>query len=160
MNIFILDYEPHTNVKYYCDKHIVKMILETVQLLHGVYYFTNEQDKATYKLTHKNHPCAKWVRESLSNWNYLYSLGLCMYNEYKYRYNKTHKSGELLLNNTKQPEQLEDIGLTPFAQCMPDNYKQDDTVQAYREYYAKEKYNILTWKNREEPQWIKQIKEV
>jgi hypothetical protein len=38
-------------------------------------------------------------------------------------------------------------------QCMPDDCKGDDTVQAYRQYYAKHKYHIASWKKRGTPEW-------
>jgi len=30
MNIFVLDYNPKKAAEYHCDKHVVKMILETL----------------------------------------------------------------------------------------------------------------------------------
>jgi hypothetical protein len=130
------------------------MITETAQLLHSTYYFTQEFNKANYKLTHKNHPCSIWTRKSLSNWNYLKNLGINLYNEYKYRYgNKKHKSGELLTNNTPIPN-LNDYGLTLFTQCIPDKYKSNDPVKAYREYYIHEKSHLFSWKNRNKPYWV------
>ena len=83
MNIFVLDTDPIKAAQYHADKHVVKMITETAQLLNSTYYFTNEKDKASYKLTHKNHPCSIWARESLDNWVWLKQLGLALYDEYK-----------------------------------------------------------------------------
>jgi hypothetical protein len=78
MNIFYLDKSPYTCARYHCDKHVVKMILETAQLLCGAHWATG--GTAQYKPTHLNHPCAIWVRKSLSNYKWLCELGfnLCL----------------------------------------------------------------------------------
>jgi hypothetical protein len=78
-----------------------------------------------------------------------------MYYEYHYRYEKEHKAGEILLHNTKYPENLKDIGLTKFAQCVPDKYKSSDVVQTYRDYFNAEKRHLFSWKKRPIPEWIK-----
>ena len=80
MNIFFLDFDTNKCAEYHCDKHVVKMILETAQLLCGVHHMVIHErlsnDQVPYKLSHKNHPCAIWTRESLSNYLYLCDLGL------------------------------------------------------------------------------------
>ena len=71
MNIFYLDRDPHEAARLQCDKHVVKMILETAQLLSTAH---NELDggQIAYKTTHKNHPSAVWARKSLDNYLWLY----------------------------------------------------------------------------------------
>jgi len=101
MNMFIFDEDMQKNVEMYPDVYTYKMLVESLQVLSSAYYFTNEEDLAPYKLTHRNHPVCIWVRESLSNWRYLYELSLHIYGEYNYRYGKQHKSGELLSLNYK-----------------------------------------------------------
>jgi hypothetical protein len=87
MNIFFLDEDPTLSAQYHVDKHVVKMILETAQLLCGVHHATSQiTDQVPYKLSHKNHPCAIWARTSLSNYLYLCELGLELCKEYTYRY--------------------------------------------------------------------------
>lgn len=153
MNIFILDMNHKKNAEYHTDKHIVKMITETAQLLCSVYYFTNHPELSSYKLTHKNHPCSIWCRESLSNWVWLRDLGLALYDEYKYRYNnKIHKSGEVI-RNLLIPN-LIDKGLTKFPQAMPLEYKELDPVKAYRNYYKGDKTHLFKWTKRTVPYWI------
>ena len=68
MNIFFLDYDVKKCAEDHCDKHVVKMILETAQLLCGVHHATEQETpNVPYKLSHKNHPCAIWSRQSLTN---------------------------------------------------------------------------------------------
>ena len=83
MNIFVLDQNIDKSVEYYFDKHVVKMVTESAQLLSSAVRMSGID--AGYKLTHKNHPCAIWARESLSNWQYLLELTRAMNDEYRYR---------------------------------------------------------------------------
>ena len=152
MNIFILDKEVEKCAEYHCDKHVIKMILESAQMLSAVVRL-NGYDVG-YKLTHKNHPCTKWARESLSNYNWLKELTKLLNYEYRYRYDKdiNHKSYDLV--KTLPIPDLPDIGLTPFAQAMPEQYKNKNAVKAYRDYYINEKSSFLTWTKRKKPTWM------
>jgi hypothetical protein len=124
-----------------------------MQLLYSTYYFTDEVPENAYKLTHKNHPCSIWVRESLSNWLWLKELTEELYKEYKFRYNnKVHKSGELL--QTLPNPKIKDIGLTKRPQCMDIEYMELDVVKAYRNYYRHAKKDLLKYTKREVPEWI------
>lgn len=103
------------------------------------------------KLTHAGHPCAVWARTSLSNWLWLREHCLALSAEYTYRYKATH-AGESYCKRLPLPE-LVDSGLTPFVQCVPDQYRCKDAVEAYRAYYIGEKKNLFSWKDREPPYW-------
>ena len=153
MNIFILDKEVEKCAEYHCDKHVIKMILESAQMLSAVVRLNGHD--IGYKLTHKNHPCTKWARESLSNYNWLVRLTRLLNYEYRYRYDKdiNHKSYDLV--RTLPTPKISDIGLTPFAQAMPDQYKNKNAVKAYRDYYINEKSSFLTWTKRKTPNWYR-----
>ena len=154
MNIFILDENQTTCAKYHCDKHVVKMILETAQLLCGVHWINGNE--AAYKLSHKNHPCSIWTRECIENYIWLCKLGLELCSEYTYRYNKIHKSQKIIewccsnLPNIKS----NNGNITQFALAMPNEFKVDCKIQSYRNYYKGAKTSIANWKNRETPQWF------
>ena len=152
MNIFILDKEVEKCAEYHCDKHVIKMILESAQMLSAVVRLNGHD--IGYKLTHKNHPCTIWARESLSNYNWLVRLTRLLNYEYRYRYDKdiNHKSYDLV--KTLPIPDLPDIGLTPFAQAMPEQYKNKNAVKAYRDYYINEKSSFLTWTKRKKPTWM------
>ena len=94
MNIFVLDWDVKKCATYHNDKHVVKMILETAQLLCGSHWSTGSE--APYKLSHKNHPCSIWVRQDLNNYLWLCELGLELCKEYSYRYGKRHKTQEII----------------------------------------------------------------
>ena len=130
------------------------MILETAQLLCGVHHATDQvTDQVPYKLSHKNHPCAIWARESLSNYLYLCELGLELGKEYTYRYGKKHKSIEVVEWCIVNKPNILDIGFTKPAMAMPDEFKTDSVVESYRNYYMGAKNNLASWKNREIPCW-------
>ena len=98
MNIFVLDNNPEVCATYHCDKHVVKMILESVQMMSTV--LRDQGVDAGYKATHRNHPCTLWLKESLGNWNWLKALVVALNKEYRYRYGKkvNHKSYDLMMS--------------------------------------------------------------
>ena len=161
MNIFFLDYDVKKCAQYHVDKHVVKMILETAQLLCGVHHVTahdtaHDTAHVPYKLSHKNHPCSIWSRKSLSNYLYLCELGLELCNEYTYRYGKRHKSQDVIEWCLVNKPNIPDIGFTEPAKAMPDEYKVGDVVQSYRNYYMGAKSGFATWKNRQKPFWFEE----
>jgi len=99
MNIFYLDKDPRLCTRYHCDKHVVKMILESAQLLCTAVNVLAGEQVTPYKSTHVNHPCSIWIRESYWNWNYTYKLMLELELEWNHRYqhNKSHKVCKLSL---------------------------------------------------------------
>ena len=159
MNIFFLDFNPNVAAKYHCDKHVVKMILETAQLLytaHRVLGSTDLPDDA-YRLAHKNHPCAIWARESIDNYIWLCQLGLALCQEYRHRYgNKTHKTERHLLWLSEHPPALiPSIGVTTIRLAMPDEYKQSNPIESYRTYYIRAKLRFAKYTDREVPEFLK-----
>jgi hypothetical protein len=157
MNIFVLDEDPKTCAKMHCDKHCVKMILETAQLLCGVHHTIGNE--APYKLSHRNHPCSIWVRECLENYVWLCDLGIELCKEYTYRYGRRHKSQDIIewcvIN---LPNIRENGELTPFKLAMPDECKiNEDPVSSYRKYYVDFKSGFAKWKNRDTPQWYSNL---
>jgi hypothetical protein len=144
VNIFYLDECPVKSAQAQCDKHVVKMILETAQLLSTAHRLLDGDEYADeaglYKATHKNHPSAVWVRECVANyhWTHLHLTALCA--EYTRRYNKTHKTQRLLAPLAVAPSAISpNEALTDVPQCMPDDYKCSDSVAAYRSYYQQDK---------------------
>lgn len=154
MNIFVLDRDPVICAEYHVDRHVVKMILESAQMLSTTHHhFNSDYVEMVYRKTHMNHPCNVWVRESAANYDWLYSLFAALSQEYTYRYGKTHKSWmerSVALYNNPVPV---DKGLTPFALAMPDHFKGDDPVGSYRHYYRVDKAHLAAWKKRDIPYW-------
>ncbi len=153
MNVFYLDTDPIQCARYHYDTHVVKMILESAQLLSTAHHLCG--DGGPYKLTHKNHPSAIWTRESNAHYTWLYALMISLGHEYTHRFGKIHKTindhAEFLRSVPK------DVGANGWKQppqAMPEHCRSPDSVTAYRNYYATEKINLLRYTNRGTPQWI------
>lgn len=155
MNIFVLDEDTKKAAEYHCDKHVVKMILETAQMLSSAHHMLGEPREDIYKLAHKNHPCSVWARSSSSNYAWLVQLGFDLVEEYEKRYRGFHKTSEVLYRLIEPPKSIEVGPMTPFALAMPDHYKTEDPVESYRSYYIHDKINICTWKTKI-PDWFPQ----
>lgn len=156
MNIFVLDNDINTCAQFHVDKHVVKMPTESAQMLCAANNFYGIDSPYKTSKAQMNHPCTKWVRESINNWLWLKELAIALEKEWKYRYNhdenKTHKAVDVIRSLDIPP--LPEIGLTPFKYCMPDVYKVDDIVISYREFYKKDKIHLHSYKNRKKPQWL------
>ena len=170
MNIFYLDKDPEIAAQMMCDKHVVKMILESAQMLstaHRVLDPPSELIEPMYKPTHKNHPAAVWVRESDANYKWLYDLWFWLAKEYWWRYDKIHKTWEKLYNKLSHtPLNIPSGSFTSPPLCMPDEYKIEtgnslnDAIESYRKYYIKDKSSFAKWGGivenmRQPPEWWK-----
>ena len=151
MNIFFLDTDPTEAAKMQMDCHVVKMILESAQMIatslrhHGM---TDEDCPVRlYKATHARHPSTLWAHETRSNFNWLcvHALELC--DEYTRRYGKRHKSQDLIEGYCDLDHVIPDGDLTEFAVAISDEYASetaDDTVVGrYRKYYAITKPRVM-----------------
>ena len=145
MNIFVLDKDPIIAAKYMDDVRLPKMCVESAQMMasalrrHGA---TDKQMPLTkagkpYKGGYTHHPCTIFAGDTRDNFMWLADHALALCSEYAKRFGKTHACEEPIRYMSK----LGELGwipkgeLTPFAQAMPDEYKDDDAVKAYRSYY-------------------------
>lgn len=158
MNIFYLDQSPKKAARYHVDDHVVKMILETAQILCTATqrHLLCEDEDNLYQPTHTNHPCCKWVSEARGNFIWTLNLGIELNEEYQRRYgNGNHKSLQKLalclarLNDLTFPSR----GMTKPKLAMPDEYKQTCPIQSYRDYYQGEKNHLAKWTKRAPPKW-------
>ena len=150
MNIFVLHKDPETAATMMCDKHIVKMILETAQMLCTV--VASYGHVTPYRSTHAKHPCTIWASQSRANWSWLIDHGMALCEEYTKRYGKIHKSQQVIEWCAMTHIDLPEGPRTPFVQAMPTQYKTDCAVEAYRAYYKGEKAHFATWKT-QQPDW-------
>lgn len=178
MNIFYLDRDVQKAAQYHCDKHVVKMILESAQLLctahrllDGTMYLGKTaanrnikrwelpdwREQVLYKAGHINHPSAVWVRGNMDHYRWLYDLMYFLIYEYKYRYDgKYHKCEALLQPLLNSPHSIPIVNWQDPPQAMPEDVKVvGDSVQAYRNYYKVHKNRFATWKVRGTPEWYK-----
>ena len=172
MNIFFLHVDPCVNASYYCDKHVVKIILEIAQMLWAA-FGTQEVDippgVKRYKATHRNHPMTMWVGSSLANFTYTTQIGLALCREYTERYNKTHACEPIIeFLRTHPPKHFEyrtspkatyaktdnPPNTTPIPLCMDKQYHCESLIDSYRTYYKLAKRSICTWKWTPRPHWF------
>lgn len=154
MNIFVLDRNIEQCARYHCDQHVVKMILESVQMLCTA---LNKKGMTTpYKSTHVKHPCVLWVEHSFNNFLWLKDLALALNSEYRYRFDKTVDHRSISVLDDIADYSYESHGLTEFAQAMPDEYKvENNPVLAYRRFYIGEKMHFAKWTKRRVPMWVR-----
>lgn len=159
MNIFYFYPCPTLSAQAQPDKMLVKMPLETAQMLstaHRVCDGNEYADKAgLYKEAYKNHPCTIWARETSANYLWLYTHFIALGREYSYRYQKKHASLVKLAKALRHlPKNIVKGDLTPPALAMPDQYKEpNDPVLSYRQYCIAEKTYAQWNKNRPKPNW-------
>lgn len=163
MNIFVLDLNPVKAAQFQCNKHVVKQIVESYQMLGSALRKNGAQDfqmpltksGTPLKGGYPNHPCTVWVSTSRENykWTLEHALGLCK--EYTYRYGKTHFCERGINQMCELSDIISDGGRTEFIQAMPDEFRNSCVVTAYRNYYNfNKRYNIsCEWVKRPEPFW-------
>ncbi len=159
MNIFYLDPDPQKCAQYHCDKHVIKLILETAQLLEAVHIIAGSVTPySTGKKGWSNHPCAAWAAKSIENYLWLCNLGQELCKEYNYRYEKIHALQKRIQWYFQNPPKLKNIGFTEPYQAVGEELRNEklDAVSAYRRYYQTIKKDIVTWeKKRKMPEWMK-----
>lgn len=187
MNIFVLDLDPRAAARAHADKHVVKMILEAVQMLYTAHWIlayphllehrapiavSRAQKELTapeslqscpfvpYRPVHIHHPCTKWARETLANYQWLCRLAIAIGQEHSHRW-PSHSPHTCLRHAVwlllHPPPLLLRAPLTPFAIAMPIEYKHEDAVTAYRQYYCGSKADRGITKHytlRSPPTWL------
>jgi len=137
MNIFFLSEDPIESAQFQHDIHVRKMIVESAQLLCAAHHINGSSaDKSKiYKLTHKNHPMAIWVRSSSSNYEWLLDHLGALLDEFSYRFDKPHKTSELYKYLKVQLNPVISGPLSTPPLCMPEKYISGDYINSYRNYY-------------------------
>jgi len=141
MNIFVTSLSPTRSAKFLDNKRLVKMVLETAQLLSTALRYHGSTDDV-YKATHVNHPASIWVRQNKSNYKWLLAHFRALNEEYTRRYGKIHKSSSKW-NLFKNGINLLPAGKrTMFANCAANselnlNFKHLPVLEAYKKYLYK-----------------------
>tara|TARA_Y100000591_G_scaffold311289_1_gene314569 strand:+ start:3662 stop:4153 length:492 start_codon:yes stop_codon:yes gene_type:complete len=150
MNIFYLHEDPVIAAKLQYNKHVVKMILESAQMLCTAHHCYGDKDQiqnVPYKQAHLNHPSTVWARRSKSTYMWLYNHMMALGDEYTKRYGKTHLSIIKCKNFlARPPVHIQGNEFVQPPQAMPDEYKDPCSVKAYWNYYIAEKH-VVAGKN-------------
>lgn len=144
MNIFYLDKDPYKAASYFYDKHKVKMILESAQMLCTAHHVCGNPDDVPYRQAHLNHPSTVWARESRPNYFWLYEHMIALGQEYTKRYGKIHMTiDKCRFALSFCPDGITSEQFTEPPQCMPDEYKVPGcSITAYWNYYEQDKYKV------------------
>ncbi len=144
MNIFYLDKDPYKAASYFYDKHKVKMILESAQMLCTAHHVCGNPDDVPYRQAHLNHPSTIWARESRPNYFWLYEHMIALGQEYTKRYGKIHMTiDKCRFALSFCPDGITSEQFTEPPQCMPDEYKVPGcSITAYWNYYEQDKYKV------------------
>ena len=154
MNIFVTDPCPIQSARNLPDKHIVKMPLETCQMLSIIYsdwYYgvgkLYKSDGTPYRTAHgafRNHPCTQWAAANQYNLAWLIMHGLALCDEYTLRYHKVHTCQDVIHQATRIYDSIFDEPaysayhkVKRFTRAMPESIKFDttiDTITAYKQY--------------------------
>ena len=162
MNIFGIDTDTTSCATYHTDRHIVKMPLETAQMVSFVYYHKDLWDGEVPNLLmnfsagHDKHPCSLWLRENLVNFLWTCEFGIKLIEEYRFRYDsQKHERCKMIFEwSLDNLPNLPVAEFTPFAKAMPEEYKVDCSIESYRNYYRMGKSELHQWTKRNKPEWI------
>jgi len=176
INIFYLDISPTLAAQYAVDRHVVKMILETCQLLstaHRVLDGTQTQDKSKtgrkvtryvlndyredilYQATHINHPSSVWCRQNVENYQWLHNHLMALLNEYTYRYGKVHKCMNVAVALYQVPNNILPGKFTDPTPAMKTEFLiENNSLKSYRNYYKTGKVHLHKYTKRQPPNWM------
>lgn len=171
MNVFVLDENPNVAAQALCDKHLIKMQLESAQLLSTVVYLrTGVTHAGLYKPTHIHHPCTQHMVKSWAYTQWVFNNARGMNAEYRLRYRKVYShasyfisvQAKAILEALEWPSETELV--VPLA--IHESIKGDRThapiaeaVQLYRQYYIEHKAHIATWNKSVQPSWFVRIEQ-
>ena len=172
MNLFFLHIDPKKCAIFHCDKHVVKMILELVQMLYTANNVMGNIIEGGYRSFSPQHPTCIWIRQCEKNYLYACLVAKYLCEEYTFRYGRIHtcekhvdiltqsvsflkfktipyKEGVVLSYNKK----FQELGHTPVPLAMFDDVKYPDTFKSYRMYYIVYKRRFAKWTKRDIPWW-------
>jgi hypothetical protein len=166
MNIFYTDHDPAKAAQSLPDKHIVKMPVETVQMLVSAHLRWGLDPQVVTKAgtIHKGgyakHPSTIWAGDNRENAWWLLRHGFALCAEYTKRYGK-HHFAERQLRQILNKRLIGEMPLGPLTEpalAMPDICKTKDPVESYRTYIrykVASKPESFVWrKSTPAPDWI------
>lgn len=150
MNIFVTSKSPLKSAKNLDNKRVLKMILESAQMLSTALHkhIANAPEayksalQIPYKPTHANHPCSLWAAETKANYYWLFRHYYALCNEYKLRYGKEHKCWQYMGQFYIGTQIIPDGPLTQFANCAANQSKGisfkhlNEPIEAYKAYLS------------------------
>jgi hypothetical protein len=156
MNIFYIHTDPIIAAQQLADDHIRKMQIESAQMCCTAHWENGAE--APYKRAHKNHPSTIWTRQSIQHYNWLVEHGLEICREFELRYGKLHATQKVLEWCKDNKPNIPDNGFVAPPKCMPEEFRVEDTIESYKNFYINDKVKVkhLDWKKipSRKPNWI------
>lgn len=144
MNVFACHPDPVVAASWLADQHVVKMTIESAQILSTALYVRGVRSSSLYDPTHQNHPCTVAACVDPDYFGWVARHGLALACEYRRRYGRTHASEIVIKRATVyHPPRGRTPNYWPLA--MPEEFQQSDPHAAYCAYLAV-KYN--SWRQR------------
>jgi hypothetical protein len=146
MNIFVTSECPEQCAAALDDKRVVKMVLETAQLLSTALIYHGHSGAGIYKSTHVNHPSCVWARKTQANYLWTLRHFAALGVEYAKRYGKVHKSLGLIDAFIEHAHIIPKGGLTAFANCAANksigiSYKDEACVYSAYQLYLNDRWD-------------------
>ena len=173
MNIFFLSFDPSDCAELYCDQHVVKILLEIVQMLYTAWHFlgppdwnqtaplkNNSQQKGYLPVSNPKHGMVMWVRSSEENYKWVCRLGLALSSEFTRRFKKIHSCDiHIKWLSENIPQDFMEVrnekayystkgfpkNLTAIPQCMKEQYHHNNVLIANIKNYLIEKSIFARW---------------
>ena len=149
MNIFVISDQPDECAMALDDRRLNKMVLETCQLLSTAMHLCG--GKGPYKITHRNHPCSIWARQTKGNYRWLLQHFYYLTTEYYFRKGIQHACHEHFLTLRSGLNLIPDGPQTPFANCSRD--KQGEIHSSYRRTMQEKWYEDYETTDKGHPRW-------
>lgn len=159
VNLFASDADPTESARALADRHVVKMTVETAQILWAALHLAapGRMPPGGYRPTHLGHPCVRWAAATRANFEWAVAHGFALSAEYGHRYGRWHASWTALMGAAAMGDSIHDGDLTPFALAMDDDLRDaSDPHGSYRRCLSR-KYGawgpMARWTRRGPPSW-------
>ena len=158
MQLFILDKNPTLASRYLSDCHVIKMCLETAQILSSVCFNRGISiPKQCPKPYNPKHPVIQAIKTP-EQIQWVVSYNYDLHTEFLHRFGKPHAYfWNSILYCDLLGVQNKKTSCNDLACDFKDFYtEKSDIVKAHRQYYKYKKSIIKNWKytNRIEPVWL------
>jgi hypothetical protein len=157
VNIFFLSDCPEKSAKLLCNRHKVRMPLESAGMLAFAFPEGETPIPNLRSNRHHKHPASVWARQSKSNFEWLLIHALTQAEDYKKHYKREHASEKHIhwFKNNYHKISFPRAELTSFSRCFSsfkeylDN-TESNTIKAYQSFYWLDKKTFAKWPSLEE----------
>lgn len=154
MNIFATYPCPERSAWALDDQRVVKMILESCQILSTVAHHYGQWTSGYPRPTHHNHPCVLWTAVARSNFDWLldHCWALDIERRRRYHHNNVHRTLQACADHHIQHvRRFIPYGSTPHVNCARNRELGIDFTHVPDTHLAYRKYLNARWKQQARP---------